>query len=174
MISTLSDLSINTKRLHIRPLEVADLKQIYSIHCDPEVNQHLPYDTWLNWDDAESWYATTLERRKDRVAEQFTIELNSDRRLVGTCIAFNYNCHKCKLEIGYVLARHAWKRGYMREAMSAFTVYLEQQCGLRIIEANVENDNTASLSLLAKLGFTIIDTTVEDDGVYLHRLQRCF
>lgn len=183
MISKLGQLSLETERLRIRPIEDRDVKAIYPIHTDPIVNQHLPYDTWLNWDDAKHWYARVLERRKNQEAEQFIIERTSNLELIGTCIAFNYsdqsienqsvNNNRC-IEFGYVLARHAWKQGYMQEAMSAFIPALQKHLSLSTIKASVGNDNTASLALLNKPGFKHVDTTIEEDGVHLCRLRKNF
>ena len=174
MISKLADLELQTERLRIRVIQDHDLRSVYPIHTDDLVNRHLPYDTWQNWDDAKHWYAKQVQRRNEGIAEQFVIEASQDGQLVGTCIAFDYDNTEKSIEFGYVLARNAWKQGFMQEAMSEFIPALQRRLDLALIIASVERENTASLKLLEKFDFEHVDTIVEDDGLHLFKLHKKF
>jgi RimJ/RimL family protein N-acetyltransferase len=55
-------------------------------------------------------------------------------------------------EIGFILARDVWGRGLAREAVGAVIARARAR-DVRRITADVDPRNTASLALLAKLGF---------------------
>ena len=161
----LSKLSLETDRLLIRPAEKADLKSVYSIHTDDEVNRYLPYDTWTAWDDAVKWYDRVQQRRAEKDAEQFVVVRKSDQKVVGTCIAFDFDESDQSCEFGYVLNRRYWNNGYMLEATRALLEALLSQAEISSIRAVVQAPNTSSLKLLEKLGFEVIYAEVVDNKI---------
>lgn len=56
-------------------------------------------------------------------------------------------------EMGYMLRRDAWGRGYAREAVAAVIAYAFGSLGFRKIGADVDPENLPSLKLLEALGF---------------------
>ena len=71
-------------------------------------------------------------------------------------------------EIGYMLHRDCWGKGYMTEAMSALFPHLWKQ-GVKSIVADVDPHNDGSIGLLKKFGF--VETgkesrTVQINGVW--------
>jgi len=172
MIHRLSNLHVDCERLLIRPAIDADLKEIYPIHINPQVNKYLPYDTWQSWHDAKHWYAYVQERRAKGIAEQFVIA--TPNGIIGTCIAFNYVPSIRGVEFGYVLNQQFWGKGLMSEAMRAFIPALQDSLQLSQINANVEAGNTSSLRLLDSLGFKHLGTIIEDDNTELQKLVLCF
>jgi RimJ/RimL family protein N-acetyltransferase len=57
-------------------------------------------------------------------------------------------------EIGYIMRRDTWGKGYAREAVSAVIDYGFGALGLRRIIADTDPDNAGSNRLLETLGFT--------------------
>jgi len=164
VIKRLAGLNVDTERLVIRVAEKDDLKSIYSIHIDDEVNRYLPYDTWLSWDDALKWYQRVEDRRALGDAEQFIIVRKRDQQIVGTCIVFDFDSDDQSCEFGYVLNRQYWNRGYMLEATQEFVQSLMSQAEINSIRAVVQANNTASLKLLQKLSFEVIYTEPAEDN----------
>jgi len=168
MIRQLNSLSLTTPRLIIRPIADADVKSVYEIHKDEQVNRYLPYDTWQSWDDAKYWYAKALQRRRNEEAEQFVIvQANDEHALVGTCIVFNYHASDQSCEIGYVLKREYWQQGYMNEAITKLRDCLIARQDINSLRAVVDVQNCASLALLTKLGFELT-TTLKADNQQSH------
>lgn len=58
------------------------------------------------------------------------------------------------VEVGYRIAPEHRRQGYAREALNRLTRLAFRDYGLSALEAEVAEDNLASLSLLGKLGFT--------------------
>ena len=172
MIDRLTDFRVQTTNYLLRPIVNSDVKSIYALHSDNEVNRYLPYETWQSWDDAKRWYDRVLERRAIGEAAQFVILRKQQSTLVGTAIAFDYVADSNSIEIGYVLARTAWRQGVMSEVLTTLLPALADHLSLSGFRANVECDNTASLKLLAKLGFQSLDVVTKEDGTRLQRLTK--
>ncbi|GHA18583.1 N-acetyltransferase [Arenicella chitinivorans] len=172
MIELLSDFRIQTENYLLRPIVETDITAIYAIHSDDEVNRYLPYQTWQNWADAERWYARVLERRGIAEAAQFVILRRGRPELVGTAIAFDYLAESNSIEIGYVLARANWGQGVMTEILRALLPALADRLTLSEFRANVDCENTASLNLLAKLGFQTRNVVTQEDGTRSQRLTK--
>jgi RimJ/RimL family protein N-acetyltransferase len=57
--------------------------------------------------------------------------------------------------LGYFLLRHAWGRGYAREACSAVISYARDAVRTRTLVAEIDVRNVASARLAGALGFTL-------------------
>ncbi|KAF7964876.1 hypothetical protein HWV62_1955 [Athelia sp. TMB] len=58
-------------------------------------------------------------------------------------------------EIGFLLHRAYWGRGYAAEAVGALLAHMWQSTGVRAVTADVDLRNAASLALLRKFGFEV-------------------
>ena len=56
-------------------------------------------------------------------------------------------------EIGFILAREHWGKGFAQEAVRRVLAFGFGDMGLHRVEADVDPANEASLALLEKLGF---------------------
>ena len=160
--------NLETARLVIRLTTKQDLPEIHSMHRIEAVNQYLPYTTWKSYQDAQDWYQRVESRRNKKEAEQYSVSLQNDSRLIGSCIVFGFDASQASVEVGYVLHPDFWGQGYMLEAMQAFIGALQERLNLRQLKASVEEPNVASSKLLKKLGFSHSNTSVEESGVVLH------
>ncbi|WP_030708005.1 GNAT family N-acetyltransferase [Streptomyces sp. NRRL F-2580] len=75
-------------------------------------------------------------------------------------------------EIIYALAPAAWGSGLGTEIAEAIVAYAFAGLGLTEVHATVAAANTASLSLLKRIGFTHVRDLREDDGSTTHVLTR--
>jgi [ribosomal protein S5]-alanine N-acetyltransferase len=144
---------INAPRLHLRPVQAADLPALMQVNSDDQVTQFLPYASWTKPEDADAWL-----KRMDTMAEsgesrQLVIVRNADAAVLGTVLLFRYEEGSARLEIGYVLGRAHWRQGYAREALEAVLAYAFGDMAIRRIEAQVNTANAASNALLLALGF---------------------
>lgn len=167
MYAKLSQLYVETTRLCIRRVTHADLPAFYQMHSVDEVNVYLPYNTWHSQADAEDWFAKIKQRRGKQEAEQYVLERKHDKKIIGSCIVFNFNESEISLEIGYVLNREFWGHGYMYEAIKALLLGLSMDIGIRYVKAVVNLENASSLKLLSKFGFEMLSELIDDGGTRL-------
>lgn len=145
---------IHSLRLTIRKLQDTDIADLFEINGDPEVTSFLPYNTWQSEADGAAWVQRMHAMATTGTAEQFVLELDETRKVIGTLLLFKYDQANSRAELGYVLGRQYWQQGLMHEALAAFCGYALHSMGLRRLEAEVNPSNHASNALLLRLGFT--------------------
>lgn len=146
-------IQINTERLLIRPVTADDLDDLLLVNGDDTVTHFLPYATWQSQADGVAWLARVAARTADGSGQQLVIERTSDGKVIGAILLFRYDEASARLEVGYVLGRHAWHQGYATEALRGVLNSAFRAWGIRRIEAEVNPDNSASTTLLLRLGF---------------------
>ncbi|MEA5449564.1 GNAT family N-acetyltransferase [Leptolyngbya sp. CCNP1308] len=146
-------ITLNTERLVLRPLCETDVKALYTIFSDPAVMRYWNTAPWEHVGEARDAIANDFEARRTGNSLQLGVEKIADAQLIGTCTLFNFN-HQCRrAELGYALARSAWGRGFMHEALSALIDYAFAELNLHRIEAEIDPRNQASAKTLDRLGF---------------------
>jgi RimJ/RimL family protein N-acetyltransferase len=146
---------LETHRLRIRAVADFDLQDLMSVNGDPEVTKFLPYATWASIEDAVAWLNRMKALQTSGSGVQLVVQDKGSNLVVGTVLLFKLDDASSRVEIGYVLGRHNWGRGLMKEALSAVIGHCFAVAGLRRIEAEVNPDNIASNKLLLALRFAL-------------------
>ena len=143
----------------IRLAERDDLDALFALHCDAEITRYIPHMHWATRAAADVWFARLLERREQQSAVQCVIVKRTtgaaNDTVIGTVMLFNFEVASGLAEIGYLLGRDYWGKGYAVEAMTAFIDFSFATLNLRRLEATVDTLNVASNTLLHRLGFTL-------------------
>lgn len=148
-----------TERLLIRKLQLIDLTGFHELESNPNV---------LKFADGE---VKTFHQNKkellDLIAKYalfendfwiYAIERKSDKQFLGT-LAFVKNGKED--EIGYRFLEKFWKKGYGLELCKA-TVNYCKQLGLKKIIAYVVDKNIASVKIIKKNNFKVVDHLVNE------------
>jgi len=85
-------------------------------------------------------------------ALQWAIERRDDGRVIGS-ITLMLADGQPRAEIGYILGREHWGRGFAAEAQGRTIEYAFGELGLHRLEADTHPDNHASTRSLERLGF---------------------
>lgn len=141
-------------RVCIRPVSECDLPGLLEINSDAEVVQHLGHSPWQTIDEARAWFARISKQQTAGSALEFIIVEKQTAKVIGRCGLFEYDPVDAQASLGYILRRDYWRKGYMREALTSLITCAFKDMGLRRLEARVEAPNTASSTLLRRLGFT--------------------
>jgi ribosomal-protein-alanine N-acetyltransferase len=145
--------AVHTARLTIRPVQASDLPDLLAVNGDDAVTHFLPYASWASLDDGTAWLARMHAMAATGTGTQLVIERQSDGRVLGGVLLFNFNEGSARIELGYVLGRAHWRQGLAREAITAVCKQAFGPLGIRRIEAEVNPDNHASNNLLQRIGF---------------------
>ena len=142
---------LRSERLLLRLPAIGDAQAVYERYAaDPEVTRYL---TWAPHESAET-VAAFLEDLIGRIraGEEmcWVIARPEDDRPLGM-IGARVRAHKA--DIGYVLGRQWWGRGYMTEAVTAVTGWLLSEPAIVRVWAVCDTENTASARVLEKAGF---------------------
>jgi len=159
---------IETERLRLRRFTPADLDAVRRIYGDSEVMRYM-------WDGR----ARTEEQIRDALAflmdsweksgfGMWAVVQKERDEVIGRCGFFSLDGTP-EAEIGYILARAYWGRGYATEAASASLRYGFEQLGLERIVAVTRPDHLVSQQVLRKLGMVF-----ERNAYYYGAEQVCY
>ncbi len=146
-------LTLETERLILRPITAADAVDAHKYAGDPEVTQHMMFggskslrDTQNFVLDCERMWA--LEHQRDW---EFGITLKDSGELIGAC---DFCIEEGGVELGWVLAKAHWKKGYAAEAARAMIGHVFSHSDYNRIFARCDSENYGSWRVMEKLGMT--------------------
>lgn len=146
--------SLTTNRLHLRQIQPTDAEALFAIRSDRAVTEPYGQEPQQSLDQARTLIERIQAYYDERDAIFWGITLKGEDTVIGTVTFWNFDPGFHCAEIGYELNRAYWRQGIMAEAISAILTYGFTEAGLHRIEANPGAENTASRTLLLKLGFT--------------------
>jgi len=157
-----------TERLTLRRLERRDAAVISAYRSDPEVARYQSWQAPYPVQAAEALVHEMEGRRLDQPGwTQIGIELRATGQLVGD-VAFE-NRDASEAAVGYSLAPVHWGHGYATEAVGAIVAHGLGALGFDVIVAEVVPENTASIAVLTRLGFTREGPLPNGDDRYVRR-----
>jgi [ribosomal protein S5]-alanine N-acetyltransferase len=138
-----------TERLRLRRPRLADAADVYEYASDPEVTRYLAFTTHRVVSTVEEFLRTldTAAGQGWRYAWAIT-ETVSDR-LIGM---LEIRIASPRGELGYVLAKRFWGRGYMAEALRPVVDWALRQKPIHRVEAFCDAENHGSARVLEKVG----------------------
>lgn len=136
--------TLKTQRLLLRAARPDDAEELHKIFKSEAAMRYWSSLPHSNLEETRDWLNGMLSIT-DKQGEDFVIE--RDGSVIGKAGLYRFP------EIGFILSPEHWGQGFAREALiaiidRAFTVHKLSQ-----IVADVDPRNSASLSLLAGLGF---------------------
>ncbi|HEV2814953.1 MAG TPA: GNAT family N-acetyltransferase, partial [Solirubrobacteraceae bacterium] len=140
---------ILTARLKLRPFVPGDAGDLFAIFSDPEVGR------WVGGGH------TTLDQSRDLIETNRAHEerhgfgmwaVERGGALIGEAGVQLLEKRGPEVEIGWVIARAAWGRGYATEAAGAWLDVAFGELGLEEVLATVLPDNAASHRVARRLG----------------------
>lgn len=154
MILDLSRLPIlETERLRLSPLVAADASLLYPIMADPEVMAYWDIPEIDDPDVVARIAESQVEAMAGGHAMYWVMRSLGGDQFVGSCDLSDIDRWHRRAEVGFMLGREAWGKGYALEAMQAVLAFAAAS-GLRRLTARTHLGNRRSETLLEKLGFT--------------------
>jgi len=161
---------LETERLFLRTWTLADAPKLFEICGDAEVMKYLgtgkPYETIKQADEFLHWAENyQLENGFCRWA----ILLKENQEIIGSC-GFARPHGTEEIELGYLLAKNLWGKGFATEAAEACLQYGFERLKFDEVIAITDLENVASQKVLEKIGFTkrgIEKIDDEENLVYL-------
>jgi ribosomal-protein-alanine N-acetyltransferase len=144
---------VETERLVLRRPRVSDEPAIFARYAsDPEVTCYMAWPTHTSLDDTHAFLRLSDDVwARWPLAGPYLVFARDGVTLLGSAGIVNDDA--VRAQIGYILARDAWGRGYATEALLA-SVEAARAAGVRRLEAGVHVDHQASCRVLEKGGFT--------------------
>jgi len=144
---------ILTSRLLLRKPVPGDAREICTAYAgDPEVTRYLQWPPDGSLRGAEKFLATTLANWEGGNAYAWSILLREDGSFLGMIEA---RVDAYMVNLGYVIARAYWNRGFATEAVAGVCAWAEAEPEVFRIWAVCAAENVASVRVLEKAGMTL-------------------
>jgi RimJ/RimL family protein N-acetyltransferase len=144
---------IRTERLILRPILPEDLDAYARMYADPEVVRYLGDPTTATRDETADWLDRAIRRNEREGWDLRSVLRAEDGELVGRCgIAVLEIDGVDEREIGFVLGREHWGRGYATEAARAMRDHAFDVHGLVRLASPIHPGNEASKRVVVKIG----------------------
>ena len=138
---------IETDRLLLRPLTLADAEDVFEWVGDSVVNRYMPYALYENVEQVKAWISDIVDEDLE-----FGFELKKTGKVIGAG-SVGYDVSRAAYELGYNLNRAYWGKGFATEASRAMLQWAHDALGARDFVANHAVANTASGNVIRKCGF---------------------
>jgi [ribosomal protein S5]-alanine N-acetyltransferase len=143
---------IETERLVLRPPRVDDAEAIFNSYAtDEEVTRYLVWKPHTSIAETKEFLSRVAAFLEDGSRLTWALTLHDDDTLRGM-IELRPQGHKA--DVGYVLARPFWGRGYVTEALRAVLDYAFQNPGMYRVWAVCDAENVASARVMEKAGMS--------------------
>ena len=143
--------TLSAPRLQLRFLSASDVPGLYRMYSDPDAMRYWSSGPWDSPQQAEAYLAAAQAGYDSGELLRMGIEVEGE--LAGVINLYSFNRQNRRCDIGYMLDRAAWGKGYMQEAMAALIDYAFRVLRLHRIEADIDPRNMASAKLLKSLHF---------------------
>jgi len=159
-----------TARCNIREMGLADVDELYELYEGPNVTRYM--EALFPKKEQEEQYI------KDYIENVYKyygfgiwlIHRKEDGRLIGRA-GFNYRPGYEEVELGFMIGEAFWRQGYAFEVCSHLMNLAGSVYEFERVQALVKKENTASIQLLEKLGFTYFEEVNLDGEVYQRYLS---
>lgn len=139
-----------TPRLRLRLPEIEDAETIFKSYAqDLEVVKYLTWKPHKSVSETRGFLEYILQGIQEGKKFPYVIERKTDKLLLGM---FEIRLEPPQADMGYVLARAHWGKGYMTEAVKAFVEWGLAQNGLARLWSICDIDNPASARVMEKAG----------------------
>lgn len=143
---------LETERLVLRPYRVADATAVHGYGSDPEVCRYTDFGP-NTWDDTLGFLQTAASPIPPRI--ELAVTLRGDDAVVGGVGA--WPMAEGRWEMGWVLHRDLWGRGYATEAARVVFESVAGRGDVHTIFARCRPENVASARVMEKLGMRYVE-----------------
>ena len=145
--------TLGTDRLVLRALTPADAPALFAIFGDPAVCRYWSRPALPDLDAAAALEAEIAAHFAARTLFQWGIAERATGAIVGTATLAALSPEHRRSEVGFALARAAWGRGYIAEALPALLGFAFDVLDLHRLEADVDPRNGRSIRALERARF---------------------
>ena len=144
---------LQTERLVLREYREDDLDAVQSYASDPEVCRYVEWGPNTP-DDTRSFLEAMIGTAREVPRTSYELAITVDGTVVGGVgLRVRSEEHR-RGDVGWVLSREVWGRGYATEAARALLGFGVASLGLHRVEATCDPANTASARVMTRIGMT--------------------
>ena len=155
---------LQSQRLILRQTTTNDCKEILFLRSDKEVNKYIQRAVANNNADAKAFILTITKGIENGELIYWSISLKENPQMIGSICLWKFSDDGKEAEVGYDLNPKFQGQGIMSEALKMVLDFGFNQLGLAEILAFTHAQNQASVKLLSKNNFGIIEGRKDADN----------
>jgi RimJ/RimL family protein N-acetyltransferase len=160
---------LDTERCLIRETKESDIDAFYEIYKEPSITRYME-NLYEDRDEEREYIRTYIDKVYGFYEfGVWTVIEKESGKIIGRA---GISCREGfeEPELGFVIGVPWQRQGYACEVCSAILGYAKEELGFDRVQAFVEPENTASISLCEKLGFTERECIVVDNFEYIRMI----
>ena len=157
--------TLMTPHLSLRPLETADAITLHRIYQVEDVLRYFPNTTPPPFEKVEKFIAGQEKHWAEYGYGNWGIIPTDENDIIGW-VGLQYVPELLETEVGYLLARPFWGRGYATEAATAVRDYAFYMLQLPQLISLIRVGNLASKRVAEKVGMTLAEEITRYDTQY--------
>lgn len=145
---------IKTERLLLRPVDLSDLENIHEYASDEENTKymlHLPNETI---EETASFLSGAVSEWEKDTPDFYEFAIEADGVHIGHISVYLDEKHESG-ELGWILNKKYWNKGYASEAAAALKEYVFNNLNLNKLIAHCDHRNKASARVMEKIGLKL-------------------
>jgi len=169
--------TIETERLILRATEESDLKPLWKILCDSNINKYyLTSKLNTDWEKELPWQLKKLEHAKDKDVFQWSIILKDTNECIGQIsVQEKDNSYPKDIrDIGWFINPKVQRKGYAYETAIAILDYMFNEVGISAIKTGAAIINEPSWKLMEKLGFKRKEEIYKTKYTFIEEQVDCY
>ncbi len=145
-----------TERLVLRHLEQRDFDSLYALFNDPEVMRYYP--STRDRKETQAWLDWVFDQYERYGHGLFAVEHVDTGEFIGQVGIIRQDWDgRIDLEVGYMLARQFWGRGYATEAARAARDYAFARFHADRVVSFIRPENTRSQEVAKRNGMRVLN-----------------
>ena len=166
------NLTIETERLLLRPMQIEDAEALFEMDSNPNVHLYLGNKPLTDIEDCNGYIKNIQNQYVQNGIGRFAVVLKDTSEVIGWAgLKFiteeEENGHINFYDIGYRLQEKHWRKGYASEAAKAWLNHAFTTMKIPTVYASAHVDNLGSNTILQKIG-------LKQNGIYSHQDIPCY
>jgi [ribosomal protein S5]-alanine N-acetyltransferase len=142
---------LETARLILRKATKNDVSDIFAYASDAQVTRYLRWGPHQVLGDTENYINEVLSQYRTGQDGPWFIEYKQNSHIIGQIHLMDISIQHSKAQVGFVLSRDYWHRGFATEALRKVLEY-SLGIGLNRVEGLCISDNRAAARVMEKAG----------------------
>ena len=142
---------LETERLVLREFELSDAQQFFELNNNPKVLRYTGNEPFPSLEESKE-FIHNYSAYSDFGYGRWAVVLKSSNIFIGWC-GLKFHPQENYTDLGFRFFEKYWNQGFATESSRGVIKYAFETLDLTKLVARVEQENTASIKVLYKLGF---------------------
>jgi [ribosomal protein S5]-alanine N-acetyltransferase len=147
--------SLAGENISFKAISIEDVQAIHNYTSDPEVSRFIGWNLMYTLKETRELVETMIKRESAGSHLYASVVNKTTQEVIGTAMIFNFDMIVNKAEIGYVLHKDHWGKGYGTEIVALMNKFAFESVQLHKVHASVVDANAGSARILLKNGYEL-------------------